>query len=163
MNALPDNARQIAPQAQLAFAHHATVRLPRAIPPLEAWNRIMARPLPFMALAFRLRDALSAPFGVARIGGFSGARRSQVRAGDKLDFFEVEEIAADALVLTARDTHLEVMTSLTTKGAELTLASSVVTRNRFGRVYMLPVGPAHKLIVAAMLARLKREMEAEGG
>lgn len=43
----------------------------------------------------------------------------------------------------------------------LTITSSVVTHNLFGRAYMLPVGPAHKLIVSRMLKRVRRRLEAK--
>jgi len=40
-----------------------------------------------------------------------------------------------------------------------TISSSVVTHNTYGRLYMLPVGPAHKLMVNGHLRRLKRKLE----
>ena len=114
----------------------------------------MARPLPLMALAFRLRDAVSARFGVRPIGGFSGARRQAVKVGERLDFFLVEHAAPQVLVLTERDRHLDVMTCITTSGGELAITSSVITHNRYGRIYMWPVAPAHRLIVRHMLRRM---------
>lgn len=112
-----------------------------------------------MRLAFRARDAVSAVFGVKRIGGFSGKRREAVQAGDRLDFFLVEHSAPDMLVLTERDRHLDVMICISTADRLLTVTASVVTHNTFGRLYMLPVGPAHKLIVANDLRRLKRRLK----
>ncbi|WP_312808455.1 hypothetical protein [Agrobacterium cavarae] len=41
----------------------------------------------------------------------------------------------------------------------LTITSSIVTHNAFGRIYMLPVGPAHTLIINSDLRRLKRKLE----
>lgn len=111
-----------------------------------------------MNLAFRIRDAISARFGVARIGGFSGARVTEVRPGDRLDFFLVEGISDRQLVLTARDRHLDVMISTDMEGARVTVTASVVTHNAFGRAYMIPVAPAHRLIVWLMLRRLRRAM-----
>ena len=96
-----------------------------------------------MRMAFKTRDTISALFGVKRIGGFSGARRATVKVGDRLDFFLVEHNAPDMLVLTERDRHLDVMICLSIADRVLTITSSVVTHNAFGRIYMLPVGPAH--------------------
>ena len=108
-----------------------------------------------MAFALRLRDAIAGRFGVKAIGGFSGERRLPVREGDTLDFFLVEHSAPDMLVLTERDRHLDVMICLATSGHRLTITSSVVVHNAFGRAYMVPVAPIHRLILAADLRRLR--------
>ena len=150
----------IAPRDQLAFFDSQSIPLPHPITALEGWNLQMARPLPLMALAFRIRDAISVRFGVKRIGGFSGRRSETVRPGDRLDFFLVERADPQVLTLTERDRHLDVMTCITTTGGRLAITSSVVTHNWFGRAYMLPVGPAHRLIVRAMLRRLRRDLAA---
>lgn len=148
----------IADRIRLSFLDEQRLTLPRPMTALEVWNRMMARPLPMMATAMRIRDAISARFGVARIGGFSGRPVSDVAAGDRLDFFLVERSEPERLTLTARDRHLEVMTCVTTGGARLAITTSVRVKNRFGRAYMLPVGPAHRLFVWWMLRRLKRDL-----
>lgn len=45
------------------------------------------------------------------------------------------------------------MISITTDADRLAITASVITHNRFGWAYMLPVGPVHRLIVWAMLRR----------
>ena len=155
---LRSNIHVLQPQAQLDYFDSRSVQLPVALSALEAWNLMMDRPLPLMQTAFRLRDAISARFGVKRIGGFSGQHRGAVAAGDRLDFFLVEYAAPDVLVLTERDRHLDVMTCVSTSNRLLTITSSVVIHNLFGRLYMLPVGLAHKLIVSTMLRRLDRRL-----
>lgn len=145
----------VAPKDQLDYYDSRSIELSEAIAPLTAWNLMMAHPLPLMGAAFRARDAISSLFGVKTIGGFSGRAAKQVAVGDQLDFFLVEGVSPNALVLTARDHHLDVMTCLTVAGKRVTITASVVTHNAFGRAYMLPVGPAHKLIVRGMLRRLK--------
>jgi Protein of unknown function (DUF2867) len=152
----PLGATLVAPVDRLNFLHVGKVELPAALSPIQAWQAIMAQPLPGLALAFRIRDAISARFGVARIGGFSGAAVSDPKVGDKLDFFLVEDSAPDRLTLTARDRHLDVMICVTTAGRQLAVTASVITHNLFGRAYMIPVAPAHRWIVAAMLRRLAR-------
>lgn len=153
----------VAPRAALAYHDSQRITLPRALTAVQVWQHIMANPLPGMALAFRIRDTISTRFGVQRIGGFSGAPVAQVAPGDHLDFFLVEAARPDQLVLTARDRHLDVMISVDTAGCDLAITASVVTHNRFGRAYMLPVGPAHRLIVALMLRRLRRDLAAGRG
>jgi hypothetical protein len=148
----------IADRIRLSFLEEQRLALPRPMTALEVWNRMMARPLPMMATAMRIRDAISARFGVERIGGFSGRPASDVATGDRLDFFLVERSEPERLTLTARDWHLEVITCVTTGGARLAITTSVRVKNRFGRTYLLPVGPAHRLIVWWMLRRLKRDL-----
>ncbi len=156
--AAASTAVTLRPLPELDYHDSRSIVLPKAITPLEAWNLMTADPQPLMQLAFRARDAVSSLFGVKRIGGFSGTWRDEVRPGDRLDFFRVEQVAADRLVLTERDRHLDVMICVSTAERLLTITASVVTHNLFGRLYMLVVGPAHKLIVSGDLKRLKRRM-----
>ncbi|WP_223462605.1 MULTISPECIES: DUF2867 domain-containing protein [unclassified Pseudomonas] len=145
--------------SDLDYYDSRSAPLPVEITTLDAWNIMTAEPGLFMRLAFRTRDAISSLFGVKRIGGFSGVRRETVNAGEQLDFFLVEHSAPDMLVLTERDRHLDVMICLSITDRVFTITSSVVTHNVFGRIYMLPVGLAHKLIVNSDLRRLKRKLE----
>ena len=147
------------PLPELDYHDSRSVLLPVQITALQAWNLRTAGQGPLMRLAFRTRDGISSLFGVKRIGGFSGTRREAVQAGDYLDFFLVEHSAPEVLVLTERDRHLDVMTCVSMADRVLTITSSVVTHNTFGRLYMLPVGPAHKLIVNSYLKRLKRKLQ----
>lgn len=154
---LPDsNVQVLAPPPDLDFFDSQSVQLPRPITPIAAWGIVMARPLPLLKLAFRIRDAISARFGVKRIGGFSQARPDTLTVGQKLDFFLVEAVGPDVLSLSARDRHLDVLTCLSTAGNTLSITSSVKTHNAFGRAYMLPVAPAHRLIVWLFLRRIKK-------
>ena len=147
------------PLPELDYHDSRSILLPVQITALQAWNLMTAEQGPLMRLAFRTRDGISALFGVKRIGGFSGTRREAVQVGDYLDFFLVEYSAPEVLVLTERDRHLDVMTCVSLVDRELTITSSVVTHNTFGRLYMLPVGPAHKLIVNSYLKRLQRKLQ----
>lgn len=153
----------VAPPEKLSFLDRQTLALPRPLTAAEAWSRMNARPLPGLALAFRLRDAISARFGVEPIGGLSGRPAGAPRPGDKLDFFLIERAEPGILTLSARDRHLDTITCITTSDTQLAITSSVVTKNRFGQLYMLPVAPAHRLIVKTLLKRLSRELQAKTG
>lgn len=144
---------------ELDYHDSRSLPLPVEITALEAWNLMTGEQGWFMRMAFRTRDVISSFFGVKRIGGFSGVKRGAVQAGDHLDFFLVEHSAPELLVLTERDRHLDVMVCLSITNCVLTITSSVVTHNAFGRLYMLPVGPAHKLIVNGHFRRLKRKLD----
>lgn len=153
---LPRHAQLIAPRAGLAYLDSQSATLPVPITVLQAWRLVMAKPLPGLRAAFWLRDAISARFGVARIGGFSGDVVAKPRVGDHLDFFLIEHLDDQVLTLTARDRHLDVMICATVEAARLSITASVITHNWFGRLYMIPVAPAHKLIVWAMLRRVQQ-------
>ena len=153
------SVQTLRPLPELDYHDSRSVLLPVQITALQAWNLMTAGQGPLMRLAFRTRDGISSLFGVKRIGGFSGTRREAVQAGDYLDFFLVEHSAPEVLVLTERDRHLDVMTCVSMADRVLTITSSVVTHNTFGRLYMLPVGPAHKLIVNSYLKRLQRKLQ----
>lgn len=157
---LGDNIHVLRATKDLQYYDTRSVQLSVAISPLDAWNLMTTGPHPFLRGAFWIRDAISSWFGVKRIGGFSAVPKHTVKIGDHLDFFLVEHEGPDVLVLTERDRHLDVMTCISTRERRLTITSSVVTHNLFGRLYMLPVGPAHKLIVNIMLRRVKRHLEA---
>lgn len=145
--------------SELDYYDCRSIPLPVETTALEAWNIMTANPALFMRLAFRVRDGISVWFGVKRIGGLSGKRREAVSAGEYLDFFLVEYSAPDMLVVTERDRHLDVMLCLSIRDRVCTITSSVVTHNRFGRCYMWPVGPVHKLIINGNLRRLKKALE----
>lgn len=143
----------------LDYYDRRSIQISKPITALEAWNFMTAEPSLLMRLAFGIRDAISALFGVKRIGGFSGKPKQAVAAGDKLDFFLVEHSAHDTLVLTARDRHLDVMICISVVDRMLSVTSSVVIHNLFGRIYMLPVGPVHRLIVDRDMRRVTRKLE----
>lgn len=151
-------ARVLAPIKALHYFDIQTVRLAESVSPLQAWNLIMEDPQPLLAVAFKIRDAVSARFGVKSIGGFSGMRQDTVAVGDYLDFFLVEYADDNTLVLTERDRHLDVMTCVSTQDEELSITSSVRVHNLFGRAYMMPVGIAHRPIVKNMLNRLQAKL-----
>lgn len=154
----PAQVELVAPRDTLHFFDQQSVVLAEPLTPLEAWTQLMADPLPFIGVAFKVRDAISGWFGVKQIGGFSGAKPGFVQVGDKLDFFLVETLSDNVLSLSERDKHLDVLTCVTCVENTLTITSSVKVHNRFGRVYMLPVGPAHRWIVRTMLRKLKRRL-----
>lgn len=155
MKDLDENIQLLAPMSELDFFDTQSCVLPQALTALQAWQKAQSRPMPVLKLAFRVRDMISGWFGVRQIGGFSGELPQNLQVGDMLDFFLVEHLSADILTLTVRDKHLDVMTCVSVAGKALTVTSSVTTHNTFGRFYMLPVAPAHKLIVRSMLKGLK--------
>ncbi len=160
INLSNSNIRVLGPVSELNYFDTQSTVLPRDIHALDAWNAIMARPQPILKAAFWIRDTISSLFGVRRIGGFSGRQTSSVHVGDHLDFFLVEHAEPDCLVLTERDRHLDVMTCISTQGAQVAVTSSVRVHNLYGHIYMIPVGVAHRWIVRNMLGRLRKNLSA---
>ncbi len=154
---LPAKAQTLAAPDALDFLHWRSARVGVPMTALEAWDLTIERPLPFLGLAFRMRDAISARFGVKRIGGLPSVRKAEPQVGDHLGFFLIEHIEPEVLSLSARDRHLDVLTCITSVAGNVSITSSVQTHNWFGRIYMLPVGLAHRLIVRAFLRRLERQ------
>ena len=150
------NVRVLEPIIELDYYDTQSAQISREIGPLEVWNAMMEQPQPVLKIAFRVRDAVSSLFGVKAIGGFSGRKAQDAQVGDYLDFFLVEYADKETLVLTERDRHLDVMTCVSISGPTVSVTSSVRVHNLFGRVYMIPVGIAHKWIVRGMLKRLQR-------
>lgn len=160
MIVLPDtNIRILKPVSKLYYYDRQDTLLPQKMTALTAWNMIVSDPQPFLGFAFRVRDAVSSVFGVKRIGGFSGEPVDHVSVGQHLDFFLVEHVDDDCLVLTERDRHLDVMTCISIQGETLSVTSSVCVHNLFGRAYMIPVGIAHKWIVRNMFKRLHKRAD----
>lgn len=160
MIVLPNtNIRTLQPVSKLYYFDRQDTLLPRKMTALAAWNTMVSDPLPLLKVAFAIRDAVSSVFGVKRIGGFSGTTVEQVSVGQYLDFFLVEYVDDECLVLTERDRHLDVMTCISVEGKTLSVTSSVCVHNTFGRAYMIPVGVAHRWIVRGMFRRLRKRVD----
>lgn len=169
----------IAPKETLDFYDIQTTSLNDAITPYQAYLLMTNNPPIWLKTAFYLRDIISKFGNVQPINGFIDKNSEKIPAiGEKVDFFDVVEINDQQLILQATDRHLSVMMAFikttntnptnsnsintntintrTTDSAQatLTLVGSVKTHNLFGKLYMLPVAPAHKLIVKSMFKKL---------
>ncbi|MBA0429822.1 MULTISPECIES: DUF2867 domain-containing protein [Stenotrophomonas] len=76
--------------------------------------------------------------------------------GQRLGIFTLQSLDDDAIVLEDDDRHLRVQLALQWQGDLLEVATVVHTHNAFGRVYMLPVAPVHRLIVPHLLEKQVR-------
>lgn len=149
------SAQLVAAQADLDFLHSASRQLTAPMTALQAYCAMTSDVPAWLAKDFRIRDFISRRFNVADIHGFTPQNPGHVPAdGEHLDFFTVEAISDQQLVLTSRDTHLAVMVCMDVNGQRLKVTTSMRCFNAFGRLYMLPVGQVHGLIVRRMLANL---------
>jgi len=132
---------------------------------LKAYAGMTAYNPCWLRTAFKIRDRCCALFRLQPIGGFSGTTlTSAIAPGDKLDFFDVQKVSDEELVLSSSDKHLVVVVALNLAPAKdgqrkLSVTTSVNTHNLLGKLYMLPVKPAHGIIVRKMLDTLKRSTD----
>lgn len=78
------------------------------------------------------------------------------RPGDRVGIFTLFENTPDEVLLGDRDKHLDVVLSVhcerrPDRPVRVTVTTVVHTKNRLGRLYMLPVKPMHKLIAPSVL------------
>ncbi|RJL16556.1 DUF2867 domain-containing protein [Paracoccus siganidrum] len=145
------------PVDQLDYRHRDETFVEPGMTALEVYRAMTSYNPLFLRVAFRIRDALCRLVGIESIGGFStGDLPRTVAAGNKLDFFDVHSISDDELVLYSDDRHLTVVVALqldreTGLRQKLSITTSVKTKEFLGRIYMLPVKPAHGIIVRGML------------
>jgi hypothetical protein len=114
--------------------------------------------------AMSARNRIVQLFGLKNLGAFD--RLDQVRtpriysAGDRVGIFTLFQNSFDEVLLGDRDKHLNVVLSVHRrllpdgKAVEVTLTTVVHVKNLLGRLYMLPVTPAHRIIAPAMLASI---------
>ena len=141
--------------------------------PLQSWLDVAARtPAWTRALMFvrnkavrlvGLKDLGQLDDGHPPASGRSLRDARSYRVGDRAGIFRVHALSDSEVVLGDSDRHLDVQVSLMrlpgpegTPSATFTAAMSTVVHvhNALGRIYMLGVAPAHRVIAPAVVARL---------
>ncbi len=98
------SAQLVAAPAELNFLHSDGIGVTAPMTAIQAYCAMTSEVPGWLAVAFRLRDFISRRFNVATIHGFSSRNPERVPAvGELLDFFTVEAISDQQLVLTSRD------------------------------------------------------------
>lgn len=95
---------------------------------------------------------------LGQLGGFDASRPADsYRPGDRVGIFTLLYLSEEEIVLGDSDKHLKVKVSVRkqNKNERHSIAVSTVVHihNTLGRLYMLFVAPAHRVIVPAVLAR----------
>jgi hypothetical protein len=121
---------------------------------IEIALRVLAATPAWVEALLHVRNRAVALVGlkdVGALGALDGRPAAAYRVGDRLSLFEVLSISPDELVLGIDDHHLDVRISFLKrrKGERSTyaLSSWVKTHNALGRLYMIPVGRIHPIIV----------------
>ncbi|WYK05096.1 DUF2867 domain-containing protein [Cereibacter sphaeroides f. sp. denitrificans] len=150
------------PRDQLDYRHSDEAFIAPGLTALDVYRAMTSSNPLYLRVAFRIRDMLCRPAGIAPIGGFSaGDLPGTVTAGDRIDFFDVHSATDDELVLFSDDRHLTVVVALrltreSPARQKLSIVTSVKVKEMLGRLYMLPVRPAHGVIVRGMLKSIHR-------
>ncbi len=107
------------------------------------------------------RNRVVSIFGLKNLGGFSqiDAKKmeSDYRPGDRVGIFTIISRSANEVLLGDKDKHLNVVVSVHKRveadsGMTLVTVTTVVhVKNWLGRLYMLPVAPAHRVIARSMV------------
>lgn len=150
----------VAPLGALNFLHKDYRYINKQLNALQAYHLMTSNPPFWLRIAFKIRDFWSFKLaGVQPIQGFGSIKAQTVQVNEKLDFFDVVKITETELFLQSTDKHLRVLVALQIHEHEdtqnkLTVTTSVVTYNFFGKIYMLPVSLVHGLIVRNSLKNL---------
>ncbi|MFZ6747706.1 DUF2867 domain-containing protein [Undibacterium sp. Ren11W] len=128
---------------------------------LELYLRIVAITPAWVNTLMALRNRVVALVGLKNLGHLGAVSHtkpaSAYRVGDRVGIFCLLHLSDDEIILGDSDKHLDVKLSLCkqTLGQHKYAALSTVVHihNTLGRVYMFFVGPAHKIIAPATLAR----------
>lgn len=76
--------------------------------------------------------------------------------------FATQQRTDDEVLLGADSGHLDFRASVHVAGGAVTLTTLARTNNRRGRLYLVPVGVLHPVVVRSMLARARRAFVSEG-
>lgn len=141
-----------------------SVTLDRPDLPIEEIARHLFVGFPaWVRAALMVRDLAVAPFGLKTAFSlrYAPAGRPQAGVGSFINFFRVQSVAGDEILLGENDRHLDFRISIRRSGRSperLSLATWVRTHNTLGRLYLRLITPGHVLIVTSRLRALARQL-----
>lgn len=155
------------PRADFADGHAGT------LPPGVAAHSALALALhtftqspAWVDALMRARNRVVGLFGLKDLGALSQVapdkRPQDYRVGDRVGIFTLRYLSPDEVILGDSDKHLDVLVSVCKRpqadATQVVVSTVVHVHNRLGRLYMLFVGPAHKVIAPATLRSGLRRM-----
>ena len=143
-----------------AFAVRVT---PEDAPPLEKLPLLFFHSFPawFRGL-LGLRELIAGWIGLKTAKGFNIEQELatfSAQPGESIALFKVLKTNQEEIMMGENDSHLDFRLSFIAKPKEeqtieICLATTVMFNNWVGRLYFLPVGPIHRLIVPIILRRM---------
>ena len=144
------------PRTDFADAWEAPLADPAATP-VEIALALFARAPGWVDRAMAARNWVVSWFGLKTPGVLSAVGSkpaADYRVGDRIGIFEIFALSEREALLGIDDSHLDVRVSVLKPDAapaRYVVSTCVVTHNRLGRLYMLPVGIAHPFVVRATM------------
>lgn len=137
------------------FSHACQVEAPRqGRSALQAYRDMAATVPGWFDGLMAVRNGGMRLLGMKHLGSLRAVQDiADPRPGERLGIFTLQRCTPDAIVLEDDDRHLRVQLALQWRGDLLEVATLVHTHNAFGRLYMLPVAPVHRVIVPYLLRR----------
>lgn len=129
----------------------------RGLPPVLLAQRIFRRAPGWVERLMDLRNAVVRRLGLKDVGrlGQPQPERQTVALGDRIGPFTVYAQSETEVVFGEKDRHLDVFISVSRRAdgpdSVVYVTTSVMIHNVLGRLYMLLVGPAHRVIAPAVL------------
>lgn len=132
-----------------------------SLDPLSQFLRVAEATPAWIDGAMKLRNRLVSLIGIKNLGGLSEINRSKspsaYKVGERVGIFTVISMSETEVLLGDSDKHLDVVVSVHRRQlnqidqAVVTVTTVVKVHNWLGRVYMVPVRPAHRLIAQVMV------------
>jgi hypothetical protein len=151
---------QIHPLLAAAYYHDAfsAEMADPALTPIEMMVRFGAAFPDWGEALMTIRNGVVKHLGIRDVGAFRKSEPGPPKppaVGGRFGIFHILAMDENELVLGIDDSHLNVRISVLKRSAHYVLGSVVTTHNWLGRLYMLPVGPLHRLIVRATMRRAR--------
>ena len=132
-----------------------------ALDPLGQFLRVAKTTPAWIDAAMRLRNSIVSVLGLKNLGDLSGLnlskRASDYKPGERVGIFTLISASETEVLLGDSDKHLDVVVSVHQQQsnnparAVVTVTTVVKVHNWLGRLYMVPVRPAHRVIAQAMV------------
>jgi Protein of unknown function (DUF2867) len=153
------------------FADAFETRVPHSdLTATQLYGAVMRSTPAWVDTAMRVRNRIVRLFGLKDLGALSDVRghaEQTLLPGQRIGIFTFAYASPTELVMHDNDKHLSVQIAVIKQPLDAThdrlIACTVVhTHNLLGRLYLLPVGPAHKhIVVPAVLNRAYAAVERE--
>lgn len=140
--------------------HITSARVDRSA--LEHFLAAAEKTPPWVNAAMVARNRVVQLLGLKNLGALNNLDRARTasayKPGDRIGIFTLFEASDHEVLLGDRDKHLDVVLSVhkrllaSGQAVAVTLTTVVHVKNLLGRLYMLPVTPAHRIIAPAVLA-----------
>lgn len=135
---------------------------------LEQFLRVAKKTPVWIDRLMALRNRIVALFGLKNLGGIAQIdphkKASEYQPGDHVGIFTLISNSANEVLLGDSDKHLRVAVSVHKQAdsvngsAIITVTTVVHVHNWLGRLYMIPVTPAHKMIARSMVGAIGHQI-----